>query len=44
MKRGFLVVLLSVLLSGLTAYGVVKATNTGGILNQQAVESGSTVE
>ena len=37
-------VLLSVLLSGLTAYGVVKATNTGGILNQQAVESGSTVE
>ena len=29
MKKGFFVVLLSVLLSGLTAYGVVKANNEG---------------
>ena len=43
MKKGFLVVLLSVLLSGLTAYGVVKATNPG-VLNQTAGEVGSTVE
>ncbi len=37
-------VLLSVLLSGLTAYGVVKATNTGGLMNNAAGEHGSTVE
>ena len=44
MKRGFLVVLLSVLLSGLTAYGVVKASDVPGEIKTVPDGKGGTVE
>ncbi|MBQ1842862.1 MAG: Do family serine endopeptidase [Bacteroidales bacterium] len=44
MKKGFFVVLLSVLLSGLTAYGVVKANNEGVFVSSPSDGSGNAVE
>ena len=44
MKKGFFVVLLSVLLSGLTAYGVVKANNEGVFVSSPTDDNGTTVE
>ena len=45
MKKGFLIVLLSVLLSGLTAYAIVKtaAPSTGGAENAAYSDAGQTV-
>lgn len=44
MKKGFFVVLLSVLLSGLTAYGVVKANNEGVFVSSPTDSNGNAVE